>query len=148
MTRCHWFLWEQYNLSFFLLYLVNINAETSIDNIKCPVHPAYNPSFSACFFSQNNIFLSQQISQVFFSQLISTAKRGQRYGCRDIIIYTNTLKSNKPATTSLHSKIMPLSSDSHCCSCAGKSTSTWVIFLLILPPSTKKIQLQVVCHKK
>jgi hypothetical protein len=30
-------------------------------------HPAYNPSFSACFFSQNSIFLSQQISQQCFS---------------------------------------------------------------------------------
>jgi hypothetical protein len=28
-----------------------------------PIHSAYNPSFSACFFSQNNIFLLQQISQ-------------------------------------------------------------------------------------
>jgi hypothetical protein len=34
---------------------------------KEPVHPAYNPSFSACFFSRNNIFLSQQISQQCFS---------------------------------------------------------------------------------
>jgi hypothetical protein len=32
-----------------------------------PVHPAYNPSFSACFFSWNSIFLSQQISQQCFS---------------------------------------------------------------------------------
>jgi hypothetical protein len=32
-----------------------------------PVHPAYNPYFSACFFSRNNIFLSQQISQQYFS---------------------------------------------------------------------------------
>jgi hypothetical protein len=32
-----------------------------------PVHPAYNPSFSACFFSRNHIFLSQQISQQCFS---------------------------------------------------------------------------------
>jgi hypothetical protein len=32
-----------------------------------PVHSAYNPSFSACFFSQNSIFLSQQISQQCFS---------------------------------------------------------------------------------
>jgi hypothetical protein len=32
-----------------------------------PVHPAYNPSFSACFFSRNSIFLSQQISQQCFS---------------------------------------------------------------------------------
>jgi hypothetical protein len=31
-----------------------------------PVHPAYNPYFSACFFSRNSIFLSQQISQRYF----------------------------------------------------------------------------------
>jgi hypothetical protein len=36
-----------------------------------PVHPAYNPSFSACFFSQNNVFLSQQISQQCFSAGLS-----------------------------------------------------------------------------
>jgi hypothetical protein len=34
---------------------------------KGPVHPAYNPSYSACFFSQNSIFLSQKISQQCFS---------------------------------------------------------------------------------
>ena len=28
-----------------------------------PVHLSYNPYFSACFFSQNSIFLSQQISR-------------------------------------------------------------------------------------
>jgi hypothetical protein len=39
------------------------------------VHPAYNPSFSAYFFSRNNIFLSQQISQRCFSA--STAERGK-----------------------------------------------------------------------
>jgi hypothetical protein len=32
---------------------------------------AYNPSFSACFFSRNNIFLSQQISQQCFSAGLS-----------------------------------------------------------------------------
>jgi hypothetical protein len=32
-----------------------------------PVHLAYNPSFSACFFSRNSIFLSQKISQQCFS---------------------------------------------------------------------------------
>jgi hypothetical protein len=31
------------------------------------VHLAYNPSYSACFFSQNSIFLSQKISQQCFS---------------------------------------------------------------------------------
>jgi hypothetical protein len=32
-----------------------------------PVHLAYNPSYSACFFSRNSIFLSQKISQHRFS---------------------------------------------------------------------------------
>ena len=32
-------------------------------NPKGPICSSYNPSFSACFFSQNNIFLSQQISR-------------------------------------------------------------------------------------
>jgi hypothetical protein len=32
-----------------------------------PVHLAYNPSYLAYFFSQNNIFLSQKISQQYFS---------------------------------------------------------------------------------
>jgi hypothetical protein len=35
------------------------------------VHSAYNPSFSACFFSRNRIFLSQQISQQYFSAGLS-----------------------------------------------------------------------------
>ena len=29
----------------------------------CPVRFSYNPSFSACFFSRNSVFLSQQTSQ-------------------------------------------------------------------------------------
>jgi hypothetical protein len=41
-----------------------------------PVHPAYNPSFSACFFSRNNIFLSQQISQQYFSAGLSAQPNG------------------------------------------------------------------------
>jgi hypothetical protein len=32
-----------------------------------PVHLAYNPSYSVCFFSWNSIFLSQKISQQCFS---------------------------------------------------------------------------------
>jgi hypothetical protein len=36
------------------------------------VHPAYNPYFSACFFSRNSVFLSQQISQQYFSTGLST----------------------------------------------------------------------------
>jgi hypothetical protein len=31
------------------------------------VHLAYNPSYSAYFFSRNSIFLSQKISQQYFS---------------------------------------------------------------------------------
>jgi hypothetical protein len=41
-----------------------------------PVHPAYNPSFSACFFSRNSIFLSQQISQRCFSAGLSAQLNG------------------------------------------------------------------------
>jgi hypothetical protein len=47
------------------------------------VHPAYNPSFSACFFSQNSIFLSQQISQQYFSADLSAQPNGAQvsYAC-------------------------------------------------------------------
>jgi hypothetical protein len=40
------------------------------------VHPAYNPSFLACFFSWNSIFLSQQISQQCFSAGLSAQPNG------------------------------------------------------------------------
>jgi hypothetical protein len=40
------------------------------------VHPAYNPSFLACFFSRNSIFLSQQISQQCFSAGLSAQPNG------------------------------------------------------------------------
>jgi hypothetical protein len=40
------------------------------------VHPAYNPSFSACFFSRNSIFLSQQISQQCFPVGLSAQPNG------------------------------------------------------------------------
>jgi hypothetical protein len=41
-----------------------------------PVYPAYNPSFSVCFFSRNSIFLSQQISQQCFSTGLSAQPNG------------------------------------------------------------------------
>jgi hypothetical protein len=41
-----------------------------------PVYSAYNPSFSVCFFSRNNIFLSQQISQQCFSAGLSAQPNG------------------------------------------------------------------------
>jgi hypothetical protein len=40
------------------------------------VHLAYNPYFSACFFSRNSIFLSQQISQQCFSAGLSAQPNG------------------------------------------------------------------------
>jgi hypothetical protein len=40
------------------------------------VHSAYNLSFSACVFSRNNIFLSQQISQRCFSVGLSAQSNG------------------------------------------------------------------------
>jgi hypothetical protein len=45
---------------------------------KGPVHLAYNSSFSACFFSRNNIFLSQQISQQCFSVGLSIQPNGAK----------------------------------------------------------------------
>jgi hypothetical protein len=41
-----------------------------------PVYLAYNPSFSVCFFSQNSIFLSQQISQQCFLAGLSAQPNG------------------------------------------------------------------------
>jgi hypothetical protein len=45
-------------------------------NLLGPVHPAYNMFFSACFFSWNSIFLSQQISQQCFSAGLSAQPNG------------------------------------------------------------------------
>jgi hypothetical protein len=39
-----------------------------------PVHLAYNPSYSACFFSQNNIFLLQKISQQCFQPAYNSSR--------------------------------------------------------------------------
>jgi hypothetical protein len=41
-----------------------------------PDHQAYNPFFSPCFFSQNSIFLSRQISQQCFSAGLSAQPNG------------------------------------------------------------------------
>jgi hypothetical protein len=46
----------------------NLGLETLVlDAPIDPVHLAYNPSYLACFFSRNNILLSQKISQQCFS---------------------------------------------------------------------------------
>jgi hypothetical protein len=38
-----------------------------LDHMKiCSVRLSYNPYFSACFFSRNSVFLSQQISEQYF----------------------------------------------------------------------------------
>jgi hypothetical protein len=47
-----------------LLRVRRVSADLCDDG---PVHLAYNPSYSACFFSRNNIFLSQKISKQCFS---------------------------------------------------------------------------------
>jgi hypothetical protein len=61
-----------FTLSILWIYAIHSDGDS-------PVHPAYNPYFLAYFFSQNSVFLSQQISQqCFFSRLISTAERGLR----------------------------------------------------------------------
>jgi hypothetical protein len=44
--------------------------------ISGPIHPTYNPSFSAYFFSWNSVFLSQQISQQCFSAGLSEQPNG------------------------------------------------------------------------
>jgi hypothetical protein len=61
--------------------ITNHHPLGSHESASCPipirrqdrcVHPAYNPYFSARFFSRNSIFLSQQISQQCFSAGLST----------------------------------------------------------------------------
>jgi hypothetical protein len=41
-----------------VLKYLNLDSQ----NVFSPVHPAYNPYFSSCFFSRNSVFLSRQIS--------------------------------------------------------------------------------------
>jgi hypothetical protein len=42
-----------------LLAWLASGQDTHRDSDAEPVHLAYNPSFSACFFNRNSIFLSQ-----------------------------------------------------------------------------------------
>jgi hypothetical protein len=62
-----------YRVGYYLLFsfqgriLLVSRFQRYISEILGPVHPAYNSSFLACFFSQNSIFLSPQISQQCFS---------------------------------------------------------------------------------
>jgi hypothetical protein len=41
-----------------------------------PVRLSYNPYFLAYFFSRNNVFLSQQISEQYFSHSFSAKRTG------------------------------------------------------------------------
>jgi hypothetical protein len=50
-----------------VLKYLNLDSQ----NVFSPVHPAYNPYFSSCFFSRNSVFLSRQISQQCFSAGLS-----------------------------------------------------------------------------
>jgi hypothetical protein len=56
--------------------IIHPDLEKYIGRDIGPVYSAYNPSFSACFFSWNNIFLSQQISQQYFSADLSAQPNG------------------------------------------------------------------------
>jgi hypothetical protein len=55
----------------FSLQIKEAHARVHISHHLGPVHPAYNPYFSACFFNRNSVFLSQQISQPCFSAGLS-----------------------------------------------------------------------------
>jgi hypothetical protein len=48
---------------FFFEEIKQLSTLTYAETHHGPVHLAYNPSYSACFFSRNSIFLSQKISQ-------------------------------------------------------------------------------------
>jgi hypothetical protein len=50
-----------------------------------PVHPAYNPYFQLIFFSRNNIFLSQQISQQCFLADLSAQPNGVPSGLNPLV---------------------------------------------------------------
>jgi hypothetical protein len=50
-----------------MLYSSSLFIWSHLNLYNGSVHLAYNPSYSACFFSQNSIFLSKKISQQCFS---------------------------------------------------------------------------------
>jgi hypothetical protein len=69
------------------LFREEILDQTVIKDSLCDegsVYSAYNPSFSACFFSGNSIFLSQQISQQCFSTGLSAQPNGAEVGSQMI----------------------------------------------------------------
>ena len=60
-----------------------------------PVHFSYNPSFSACFFNQNSIFLSQQISQnsIFACFSAKRSEQGPHWATTVQFVWTVTVDS-------------------------------------------------------
>jgi hypothetical protein len=53
------------------------NSSARVTHDYDPVHMSYNPYFLACFFfSWNRVFLSQEISQQYFSAGLSTQPNG------------------------------------------------------------------------
>jgi hypothetical protein len=60
-----------------------------------PVHPAYNPSFSACFFQLEQYFsLTTNQSTVFFSRLISPTERAdEAFEHRSVAGYSPSLEA-------------------------------------------------------
>jgi hypothetical protein len=57
----------------------NCSIRPRIDDVGS-VHPAYNPSFIACFSARTVFFLSQQISQQRFSADLSAQPNGAVMG--------------------------------------------------------------------
>jgi hypothetical protein len=74
---CVWFQFsKQGKMEWFCLILKSMCSFCPILKKYGPVLPAYNPSFSSCFFSRNSIFLLQQISQPCFSVGLSAQPNG------------------------------------------------------------------------
>jgi hypothetical protein len=89
-----------------------------------PVHPAYNPSFSACFFQPEQYFsLTTNQSTVFFSQLISTAERDQ-YFSADLSVQPN--RDDPPAL--LPSGLQPYARSPDECDAAAAEFLTGELF--------------------
>jgi len=69
-------------------YTLKFKAITVVLPVHCiikisdfgPVRFSYNPSFSACFFSWNSVFLSQQIRRNNVSACFSAKRMGPMYG--------------------------------------------------------------------
>jgi hypothetical protein len=90
---------------------------------KGSVYLAYNSIFSAYFFSQNNIFLSQQISQQCFSAGLSAQPNGVKV----------LMPTRSPLNlTSFPDQVMETDQ------CVRASTSSQAILFCLLPEEKKK----------